>query len=41
MRIEPPLISMDDSELGCSKEKCTISVREIEYYYDNDEFFLL
>lgn len=41
MRIEPPLISMGDSELGCSKEKCTISVREIEYYYDNDEFFLL
>ena len=41
MRIEPPLINVDDSELGCSKEKCTISVREIEYYYDNDEFFLL
>ena len=41
MRIEPPLINVDDLEFGSSIEKCTISVREIEYYYDNDEFFLL
>ena len=41
MRIEPSLINSNDSELGRSIEQCTISIREIEYHNDNDEFFLL
>lgn len=41
MRIESSLINIDDSELGRSIEQCTISIREIEYINDNDEFFLL
>ena len=42
IRIEPPLVKFFNSELGCSSlEKCTISVREIEYYDDNYDDFLL
>ena len=36
MRIEPPLINLEVTELGCSILKCTIAVREIEYHSDDN-----